>query len=159
MAIPDWLWVVALAAAPVAELRGAFPLAYFYYQMPWQAAFALSVAGNLIPVPFILWLLPLAEKYLRRFPAFDRFFNWLFARTRRKAERTINTWGLIGLGLFVAIPLPATGAWTGSLAAYLFGFKKLPALLGIALGVLGAGIIVALICVTGKWLWLLGIKS
>ena len=156
MIMSYWLWVLVLAATPIVELRGAFPLAYFYYHMPWESAFALSVIGNLLPVPFILWLLPVTEKYLRRVSVFDSFFNWLFARTHRKAEGTINAWGLIGLAIFVAVPFPVTGAWTGSLAAYLFGLKKLPALLSIIAGVLIAGTIVAAICVTGKWLWLIG---
>ncbi len=157
--IPSWLWVIFIAALPIIELRGALPAAIFAYGMSWYEAFTLSIIGNLIPVPFILWLLPVFEKYLRKISLMNRFFNWLFARTRRKAENTINAWGLIGLAIFVAIPLPVTGAWTGSLAAYLFGFKKLPALLSIIAGVLIAGTIVAAICVTGKWLWLIGMKS
>jgi uncharacterized membrane protein len=154
--IPSWLWVIFIAALPIVELRGALPAAIFVYGMPWYEAFTLSIIGNLIPVPFILWGMPIAEKLLRKIPIFDRFFNWLFARTRRKAEDTIRIYGLIGLAIFVAVPLPATGAWTGSLAAYLFGFKKVPALLSITLGVIGAGIIITIICMTGKWLWLLG---
>ncbi len=143
---------------PIVELRGALPIAALIYNMPWYEAVGLSVIGNIIPVPFILWGMPIAEKYLCRISIFNRFFNWLFARTRRKAENA-RVYGLVGLAIFVAIPFPATGAWTGSLAAYLFGFKKLPALLSIIAGVLIAGTIVAAICVTGKWLWLIGVKQ
>jgi uncharacterized membrane protein len=155
--IPSWLWVIFIAALPIIELRGALPVAALIYHMPWYEAIGLSILGNMLPVPFILWGMPLAEKILRKISIFDRFFNWLFARTRRKAQDTIRIYGLIGLAIFVAIPLPATGAWTGSLVAYLFGFKKPQALLSIFAGVIAAGAIVASICYLFKGLlWILG---
>lgn len=155
--IPSWLWILFIAMLPIVELRGALPIAALAYGMPWYEAIGLSILGNMLPVPFILWGMPLAEKIMRKVPLFDRFFNWLFARTRRKAQDTLNTWGLIGLAIFVAVPLPVTGAWTGSLAAYLFGFKKPQALASIFAGVVAAGAIVSAICYIFKgFLWLVG---
>ena len=132
-----------LAMAPISELRGAIPYAVGVAEMAWQKAFIIAVVGNFVPVIPILYLIgPVSDK-LRRFRAFDRFFDWLFARTRRKGK-LIAKFEIIGLILFVATPLPVTGAWTGTLAAFLFGVKKKLAIPAIFLGICIAGVVVTL---------------
>ena len=86
---------------------------------------------------------------MRHSKFFNRFFNWLFERTRRKFEGNYAKWGKLALIIFIAIPLPITGAWTGSLAAWLFGFKYWESIVLCALGILGAGVIVSLITLGG----------
>lgn len=135
------LAVLALAASPISELRGAIPLAILQYHFPWYYAFLLGIIGNLLPVPIILLFLDKATRLLSKVEILDRFLKWLFERTRRRGK-IIERYERIGLVLFVAIPLPITGAWTGSLAAVLFGLKFKHALLSIFLGVLIAGTIV-----------------
>ena len=93
-------------------------------------------------IPILLFIGPVSE-WLRRFRAFDRFFTWLFARTRRRGK-LIERFEVLGLALFVAIPLPITGAWTGSLAAFIFGVRKRVAFPTIFLGICVAGVIVTL---------------
>lgn len=137
--------VLLVSALPVVELRGAIPLAIGKGISPAEAYF-LAVIGNLLPVPFLLFFLGEAEKRLRRFPIFDTSFEWLFLRTRRKANEKIRKYGALGLIPFVAIPLPVTGAWTGALASYIFGIELRYALPCIAVGVSIAGIIVTLSC-------------
>jgi uncharacterized membrane protein len=105
-------------------------------------AYLLSVLGNLLPVLPLLSLLENLEKSLRRFSFADRFFDWLFERTRRRAQGDLQRYGTVGLALFVSIPLPVTGAWTGCVAAYLFGIRRRNAFLAIGLGVCLAGGIV-----------------
>ena len=83
------------------------------------------------------------EKALRRYGPFDRFFCWLFARTRRKAG-VVERYGAFGLVLFVAVPLPVTGAWTGVVAAYLFDVPARRAAPAILLGICIAGVVVTL---------------
>jgi len=132
-----------LAMLPISELRGAIPYAITVGDIPWQKAYALSVTGNFLPVIPILYLIGPVSEWLRRYPIFDRFFTWLFARTRLKGEM-IERLEVVGLMLFVAVPLPVTGAWTGSLAAFLFGVRKrwaIPAVLG---GILIAGVVVTM---------------
>jgi uncharacterized membrane protein len=140
------------AALPVSEVRGAIPLAIAVYGYdPWQA-YLLSVFGNLLPViPLLLFLGPVSD-YLRRFAIWDRFFTWLFARTRRKYIRDHENFGLTALAIFVAIPLPMTGAWTGCAIAFLVGFRFWPALAAISSGVLLAGAIVTATVVGLQWL-------
>lgn len=134
-----------LSAMPVSELRGAIPWATFVLKMSWTEALGWSILGNIMPVPFVLLLMNPVQKFLRKMPIFDRFFNWLFARTRRKG-RMIEKYQAVGLALFVAVPLPITGAWTGSIAAFLFGIRVVPAFIAVSLGVVMAGTIVTLAC-------------
>jgi len=149
---PHEITTIVLAMAPISELRGAIPYAITIGNMPWQEAYVIAVISNFIPVIFILhWIGPVSE-YLRRFSNFDRFFNWLFARTRRRGKM-IERFEIIGLILFVAIPLPITGAWTGSLAAFLFGVRKRVAYPAIFVGIMIAGVVVTLASVGVIKLW------
>ena len=133
---------VIVAMLPIFELRGAIPLALGLGLNVWQAYF-LAILGNIIPViPLLLFLGPVSE-YLRRFPFWDRFFDWLFTRTRRRSE-LVERLEVIGLMLFVAVPLPVTGAWTGTAAAFLFDIPFKHALPAIVVGVMIAGVIVSL---------------
>lgn len=139
------IYTILLAAAPISELRGAIPYA-ISQGFSWQTAFIISVIGNMIPVFFILWLLGPISVWLRKnFRIFDKFFSWLFHYTRTKHAEKIEKYKELALILLVAIPLPMTGAWTGSLVAFLFGLEYKKALPLIFIGVLIAGIIVTLV--------------
>jgi len=135
------LVVLALAASPISELRGAIPVAITVFHFPWYYAFLLAVIGNLLPVPFILLFLDAFSKFLGKIGIFERMLQWFFKHTRRRGK-IIERYERIGLALFVAIPLPITGAWTGSVVAVLFGLRFKHALLSIFIGILIAGTIV-----------------
>lgn len=143
------LAVFLTSMLPVIELRGALPLAINVLDISWPKAFLIAYIGNLIPAPIILYLLGPVVKLLSRIRVFDRFFTWLFDRTRRKSTKVIEKYEEIGLMAFVAIPLPGTGAWTGALIAFLFGLDFKKSLLIIAIGVLIAGVIVTSLCLLG----------
>jgi uncharacterized membrane protein len=137
------LVIIIVGMLPIAELRGAIPLAIGGYHMEAGAAFFWAVLGNIIPPIGLIFLLEGTAKFLsEKFTVWKRFFNWLFARTRRRAQDKINRYGVWGLFLLVAIPLPMTGGWTGALAAFLFGIERRKAIPVIILGILAAGIIV-----------------
>jgi uncharacterized membrane protein len=140
--------VLLVAASPIAELRAAIPLAILTFDFPWYHALLLSIIGNLLPVPFILLFLDAATHLLSRVPLFKKWLDWLFERTRRRGK-IIERYERIGLVLFVAIPFPVTGAWTGSLAAVLFGIGFRQAFFSILLGVLIAGVIVTCLTLLG----------
>ncbi|OPY53897.1 MAG: putative small multi-drug export protein [Methanosaeta sp. PtaU1.Bin060] len=140
--IPGWLTTLIAAFLPISEVRGAIPLAVGVYGYSPAEAYLISVFGNLLPViPLLLFLGPVSE-YLRRFEIGDRFFTWLFARTRRKCLQDHENFGLTALAIFVATPLPMTGAWTGCALAFLLGFRFWPAFAAIATGILLAGAVV-----------------
>ena len=148
MSPEEVLEVILIAASPIAELRAAIPLAILTFDFPWYHALLLSIIGNLLPVPFILLFLDTATRLLSRVPLFKRWLDWLFERTRLRGK-IIERYKRIGLVLFVAIPLPVTGAWTGSLAAVIFGIGFKQAFFSIILGVLIAGIIVTCLTLLG----------
>lgn len=130
------------------ELRGALPIGINYFGLPWPEALGAALIGNLLPVLPILLFLDGAVKVLGRIRIFRNLFDWLFARTRRRT-RLIERYEFLGLVLLVAIPLPSTGAWTGSLAAFLMGIPSLKAFLAIGIGVLIAGGVVTALCELG----------
>lgn len=138
------LAVIVTAAVPIVELRGAIPLAALL-GMSAGKAFVLSVVGNIIPIiPLLLALDPVAKYLARRFKTFERFFDWLYARTMRKSDN-VQKYGALGLLIFTAVPLPTTGAWTACAAAVLFRIPFYLAFPAISVGVVLAGVIVTLI--------------
>lgn len=140
--VPHWLATIIISALPISELRGAIPTAVGVYGMDPLAVYVLAVIGNMIPViPLLLYLDPVST-YLRRFKVWDAFFTWLFTRTHRKHSERFERYGILALTIFVAIPLPVTGAWTGCAAAFVFGIRFKHALMAISAGVLIAGVIV-----------------
>ncbi|OPY20680.1 MAG: putative small multi-drug export protein [Methanomethylovorans sp. PtaU1.Bin093] len=146
---PHWLATILISCVPVAELRGAIPIALLQYQMHPTEAYLLAVIGNMIPViPLLLYLEPVSD-YLRRFRFWDKFFDWLFTRTRHNHSATFEKYGTLGLAIFVAIPLPATGAWSGCAAAFVFGIGFRHALMAITAGVLIAGVVVTIVTLGG----------
>jgi len=149
--IPKEYLVMIVGALPVSELRGAIPLA-LSLGMPMGKAFWLAVIGNIIPVAPALFLLEPVANRLRNFKIWSRFFDWLFERTKKKAD-TVQKYEALGLALFVAIPLPMTGAYSGVVAASLFKIRFRYAFMAIVSGVIGAGLIVAILCALGIISW------
>jgi uncharacterized membrane protein len=155
LSLESVLYPFLVSAAPIFELRGGIPLALFEYDLHWYWAFPICFVGNLLPVPFLLWFLDRAVRILGRVEFFRRLIDWFLERSRRKGKLA-ERYGWVGLALFVAVPLPVTGAWTGSVVAYLLGIESKRAFLAIALGVFTAGAIVTGFCLAGweAYLWL-----
>lgn len=136
-----------ISMVPVVELRGAIPYGIASGVEPWLACL-LSVVGNMLPVPFILLFIRKILQWMKRYPRLGRIARKLEARAERKSG-TVRKSELIGLGIFVAIPLPGTGAWTGALIAALMEMRLKRALPAIFVGVLTAALIVTLVMVLG----------
>jgi uncharacterized membrane protein len=149
--LPKDYIVVIVGALPVSELRGAIPLA-LSFGMPLSKAFWLSVLGNwLIVIPALFFFEPVSN-YLRKMKLFARFFDWVFERTKRNSD-AIQKYEALGLAIFVAIPLPMTGAWSGVIAASLFKIRFRYALIAITAGIFCAGLIVSAFCALGIFTW------
>ena len=134
------LLTMLVSMIPIIELRGGLPFGVAM-GLPYYLAFPAAVVGNLIPAPFIIVyirrIFELMRKYLPR-------LNGLVDKLERKAHlkgRKVQKYQYLGLWLFVAIPLPGTGAWTGSLAAAFLGMRLKKAMPAVVLGVLTAGCI------------------
>ncbi len=135
--------VLLLSASPVAELRGGIPLGISAFNLNPLTVWALAVVGNLLPVvPLLLWLDPVSRFIAKRSTHLEAALSWLFERTRKKHSDKIDRYGAFGLFVFVAIPAPGTGAWTGCLLAFLFGLPFRYAVLAVSAGVLGASLVV-----------------
>ena len=139
------------AALPLGELRWAIPLAILKYGFSPYKAFIISALGNILPIlPLLLGLEKISEYLSHKFYWFNRFFSWLFTKTREKHQNHFYYWGDLALFLFVAIPLPLTGAYSGIAAAFAFGIPLKHAFWSIVLGVLAAGLIVTVITIFGE---------
>ena len=138
------LATLAVSMLPVIELRGAIPIGAGLGLPVWQAAL-ISIIGNILPAPFIIAFIRTVMDWLRtKSDRARRLVAWLESKaTGKKADRVRKAefWGLL---LFVAVPLPGTGAWTGALVAALLNMRMRRALPPIVLGVLIAGLIVSL---------------
>jgi uncharacterized membrane protein len=147
--IPHWIATIVIGMLPISELRGAIPVALGIYEMSVPEAYFFAVIGNMIPViPLLLYLEPVSN-FLRRWRVWDIFFTWLFSKTYHNHSERVEKYGTLALTIFVAIPLPITGAWTGCAAAFVFGMKTSHAFLAIFIGVLISGLIVTVLTVTG----------
>ena len=143
--IPPLWQTFFVSMLPVLELRGALPLG-LALGLPLGQAYAASVLGNMLPVPFIiLFIRPLLDWLRKQSRLFARFAQWLEDRADKKGDLVIR-YRLLGLVLLVAVPLPGTGAWTGALVAALLRLRLTTSIPAIFLGVLLAGVAVALLC-------------
>lgn len=142
----DLVITLIISMLPIFELRGSIPVGILVLKNPYVPIIAISLIGNLLPIPFLLKFFDLITKLLRKFKLTSKILDWVFKRTRKKTGliEKFEFWGLV---LLVSIPLPFTGAWTGVVASYLTGLKFKKAMTGIIVGVLIAGIVVSLLTI------------
>lgn len=134
------------AMTPIGELRASIPLGLGVYKLDIYSTIIFSIIGNFIPAIVIVFALdPISKFLMKRFKIFDRFFTWLFNRTRKKYYKKFEKYSGFALITFVGIPLPVTGAWTGAVIAFVFGIPPKKAVLDIFLGILMAATIVTII--------------
>ena len=153
-------WILLLSLIPVSEIRGSMIYAFMNLEGTSQllGAYLISVIGNFLPVPFIILLFRPIVKWLKTTRMFGRFAHWLEERTSRKASG-LNKATAGALMVFVAIPFPTTGAWTGAMIASLLDMRFKYALPAILAGIMIAGLIMTLLLTgvlnlgaLGEWL-------
>ena len=144
MPMKDILLTFLVAMVPVVELRGAIPFGVVRGLNLWTAIIA-SVLGNLVPVPFIILFIRRIFAWMRaHMPKLDG----LVTRMEKKAEKNraaVEKYAFGGLAIFVGIPLPGTGAWTGALVAAMMEMRLKRAFPAIVIGVVIAGVIVSIV--------------
>jgi uncharacterized membrane protein len=132
--------IMIFAMLPIVELRGAIPLGISLGLSPMHST-VISIIGNCLIVPFLLILLHPIMDYFERTVLFSKTIGWVKTRSIKKAD-TIKKYRLLGLFLFVAIPIPTTGAWTASIIASLLKIDLRHSILTIWAGIITAGLVV-----------------
>ena len=135
--------IFIISLMPILELRGGM-LAATLLKIPYLKALIICIIGNLLPIPFVLLFLEAILRLFEHWKLTRKFVRWL--EKKAQAKRTqIDKYGYIGLILFVGIPLPGTGAWTGSLVAIMLGLDKRKSFLCIIIGIILASIIMSIL--------------
>jgi uncharacterized membrane protein len=142
------LKIIVFSLLPVSELRGSIPLG-LACGLPLSIVFLIAVVSNACVFPVFYVFLISIHKLLMKLSLYRKTFGFFVERTRRRIGPQLEKYGYLGLVLFVAIPFPATGAYTGTLGAWLFQLKKRKSFLAVLLGVVIAGIIVSIVSVSG----------
>ena len=144
-ALKNYIIVFLISMVPLIELRGAVPVGTSL-DLPWVTTLIVAIIGNCLPIPFILMFVKAVLTWMRgcSIGFFNKVSNWMFDKAEKNRPK-IEKYAAWGLFLFVAIPLPGTGAWTGALVASLFDMNKWKATISIFSGVITAGIIMTLI--------------
>jgi uncharacterized membrane protein len=137
------LLVFILGMLPVIESRLAIPFGIGALGMNPINAFIFAIIGNILTVVILMRFLDPVTNFLRRSPWLNKHIDWLFDRTRKKHDKRMSELGHLALLIFVAIPIPGSGAWAGSLVAYIFDLKKPLATVIISCGLIIAGAIIA----------------
>lgn len=138
--IPITLRILILAAIPIIEQKAAIPIGIVAGLPVWEV-YLITLIGAIIPSPIIIWFIEYIFTYLRRYSVMDKLITWFEDKTRKKSGN-IEKYKLFGLFLFVAIPLPGTGVWTGSLAAVLLGIEKKQAVVAVLMGAAVCGLLI-----------------
>jgi len=141
-------YAILLSLFPIAELRGGIPYALANNINPFVAYF-VCVGANILAFPIVFFFLEFLHPLFLKIDFYKNLFDKFVIKTREKLNDKIKKYGFWGLMLFVMIPLPVTGAYTGSFAAWLFNIPKKKAFLSVVLGVVISGIIVTTIMLTG----------
>lgn len=141
--IPAELTIFLISLLPILELRGGM-IAAALLGVNFTQAFLICLVGNLLPIPFILWLIRPFFNWLKTTKHLKKVADWLERKTEKNKEKVLK-YEVLGLLLFVAIPLPGTGGWTGALVAAMLDMPMKKSLPTIAIGVLIAGFIMSAI--------------
>ena len=141
--IPDWISLIAISVLPIIELRGGI-IAAKLMGVAFLRAFPICIIGNILPIPFVLLLLDKIFALLRKFKFTSKFMAFLDRKVEKNRDK-VERYGWLGLLLFVGIPLPGTGAWTGALIANALKMPIKKSLPTIFLGVICAAIVMSVI--------------
>jgi len=144
----DWLLLALLAMAPISELRGSIPYGIIK-GLPLGPVIIISIILNILAGIFAYFFLDRIVKVFLNFSLFKKYYQKFVERAQKKIKAEVDKYGWLGVAIFIGIPLPFTGAWTGALGSYLIGLEKKKAVIAIILGVVMAAVIVTITMLTG----------
>lgn len=147
--IEHLLWMVLLTFLPTLELRASIPFGIIVMddEIPWLAVTAICIAANIALAPLVWLFVHHVMGFFLKVEFIKKIYDWLVVRTQRRVEPYVERWGTLGLALFIGVPLPGSGVYSGCLGAYLLGFRFRDYMLASALGVLIAGSVVTAVMI------------
>jgi len=142
--------IIILTFIPALELRASIPYGILVAKLPWFVVLPVAIIANIALGPVIYFLLDQFLHLFLRIKPIRRFWDRMIIRTQKKVEPLVKTYGIIGLSIFIGIPLPGSGVYSGAIGGYLLGFKRWQFYLCTVIGVLIAGIVVTAAVMSGS---------
>ena len=166
MIIKQMIILALITFIPAFELRASIPVAIlsgsvelpFHLQIsgfgwPWYFAFLYCVFINMLLGPVVFFCLNTFTRYICKIGFFDKIINAVLSRAQRRVQKYVDKWGVLGVALFIGVPLPGSGSYSGALGAYVIGLKPLQFFYANILGTLIAGTLVTIVTVSGQGLF------
>ncbi len=150
--------LILMTMVPFLELRASIPYGILFLGMHWFTVFFVCVISNLILAPLVYIFVNYIMQFFLKIKFIDNIYQKFVIRTQKKVNPYVDKYGKIGLALFIGIPFPGSGVYSGGLGAYLLGFDFKDYIKASIIGVLIAGILVTLICLSGNGAWNFFIK-
>ena len=145
----EFIEILIISMLPITELRFSIPYFILKEQLLWEKVFFISILGNIFIGLLIRYIIAPIMILMKRNKYLKKIINYILNRTKTKSK-IINNYKMVGLILFIGIPLPLTGVWTGALASYLFSISKKRSMIGIIVGVLMSSLIVLSLTLIGR---------
>jgi uncharacterized membrane protein len=143
------LILILITLIPTLELRASIPFGILKGDLPWWTVVIVCMITNMVLGPLVYLALDKGVGFLQRFAWLDRLYQRTVERTQRRIQKSVDRYGEIGVALFIGIPLPVTGSYSGALGAYLIGLGYRKFIVANLIGVLMAGAIVTAVVLSG----------
>ena len=143
--INNILYLIFITLLPFLELRASIPYGINVFRMPWLNVFIVCVIANIILGILIYFMLEKFVKFFLRYKIFSKPYNKIVLTTQKKIQKSVDKYGELGVALFIGVPLPGSGVYSGALGAYVIGLNFKKFIIANIIGVLIAGTIVTII--------------
>lgn len=143
------LWLVVLTFLPFLELRASIPYGILALKMNWLVVFLICVIANILLGPIVYIFLDKVIHLFLRIKVIDKIYSYYVERTQKRIHRYVERYGLLGVSIFIGLPIPGSGSYSGALGSYLLGIGFKRFVIANIIGVLIAGILVTVISLTG----------
>ncbi len=155
----DILILIALTLIPFLELRASIPYGIFKTDLHWTIVFIVCVLFNMILAPIIYFFLDKIIHLFLKIKPINKCWQWWTNRTQKRIKKYVDKYGELGVAIFIGIPLPGSGVYSGALGSYLLGLSYKKFIKAAIIGVLIAGIIVLIVSLTGAEALKIFVKS
>lgn len=154
----EFAWIILLTLLPTLELRASIPYGVLSTNLHWSVVFLVAVITNMILGAVVFTIIDKTLHMFIKYPWFKKPYEWYHKRVQKKIEKKVEKYGELGVALFIGVPLPGSGSYSGALASHLLGLNFRQFFIANMIGVLIAGVIVLVVSLTGGEAWSMFIK-